>query len=74
MITTAIVYHNASESTRQQHMKVLPVSFAMLLLATLVQSLIPHIGTILYLVVFLLVYCRRLDPSTIWIGLSNGRE
>ncbi|KAF8492750.1 hypothetical protein F5888DRAFT_1806560 [Russula emetica] len=35
MVTTAIAYHNASESTRQQRMKVLPVSLAMLLLATL---------------------------------------
>jgi hypothetical protein len=37
MVTTAIVYHNASESTRQQRRKVLPVSLAMLLLATLVR-------------------------------------
>lgn len=35
MVTTAIAYHNASESTRQQRMKVLPVSLTMLLLATL---------------------------------------
>src|SRR6266849_6896273 len=35
--TTAIAFHNASESTRQQRMKVLPVSIAMFLLATLVR-------------------------------------
>ncbi|KAN0117984.1 hypothetical protein V8E52_005571 [Russula decolorans] len=35
MVTTTIVYHNASGSTRQQRMKVLPVSLAMLMLATL---------------------------------------
>ncbi|KAI0281223.1 hypothetical protein BGY98DRAFT_1094981 [Russula aff. rugulosa BPL654] len=40
MVTTAITYHNASESTRQQRMKVLPVSLAMLLLATLYISIV----------------------------------
>lgn len=37
MVTTTILYHNTSGSTRQQHMKVLPVSLVMLLLATLVR-------------------------------------
>jgi hypothetical protein len=74
MVTTAIAYHNASESTRQQRMKVIPVSLAMFLLATLVRHPSLASTSVSFQHHFLLVYRCRLDPSSVWICRSNGRE
>ncbi len=74
MTTTAVMTLNVTENVRRQRKIVLPVSFAMFLVATVVRAHVPHVHVYLLTAIAILAPCRYLDPGRVWIPRSKGRQ
>lgn len=67
MITMAVMTQNVTENVRRQRKIVLPVSFMMFLVATVVRAHVPHVHIYPLTAIALLAPCRCLDPWGVWI-------
>jgi cbb3-type cytochrome oxidase cytochrome c subunit len=64
---------NVTERIRRQRKMILPMSFAMLLVATIVRALILVYVNLLSVIVLLASY-RRLRSRSVWIRRSKERQ